>query len=255
MNKVDRFEDTPGSAIARNCAAWGIPHHWAIALFAAPFVPLPGAIFLAVTEHPWLYALTVEDGLLEWLQVATLLAVCAAYLTVAYRMGRAGGRFLALLPALAAIAALLVAGEEISWGQRLFGFSTPAALEAINTQDETNLHNIGAFEFATRVGQFLASGYGTLLPLLALRARISPGLLGSYVVPPVALVPYFLLPFAYWSARIPVDPGLAMYAFSEFTELSFYTGLALLGLLSLRRLAAVQLARPARNAAAARPSG
>ncbi|UCE73977.1 MAG: hypothetical protein JSV56_13305, partial [Methanomassiliicoccales archaeon] len=33
--------------------------------------------------------------------------------------------------------------EEISWGQRFFGFSTPESLREVNIQDETNIHNIG----------------------------------------------------------------------------------------------------------------
>ncbi len=33
--------------------------------------------------------------------------------------------------------------EEISWGQRIFGTSTPKDLEDVNLQDETNIHNIG----------------------------------------------------------------------------------------------------------------
>ena len=32
--------------------------------------------------------------------------------------------------------------EEISWGQRIFGWSTPERLENLNAQQETNLHNI-----------------------------------------------------------------------------------------------------------------
>jgi len=32
-------------------------------------------------------------------------------------------------------------GEEISWGQHLFGWETPDAWDAINDQSETNLHN------------------------------------------------------------------------------------------------------------------
>ena len=32
--------------------------------------------------------------------------------------------------------------EEISWGQRLFGWSTPAVLERINDQGELNVHNL-----------------------------------------------------------------------------------------------------------------
>jgi hypothetical protein len=38
------------------------------------------------------------------------------------------------------------AGEEISWGQRIFGFKTPEPLAQVNKQDELNLHNLSIFE-------------------------------------------------------------------------------------------------------------
>jgi hypothetical protein len=38
------------------------------------------------------------------------------------------------------------AGEEISWGQRIFGFKTPQPLAQVNKQDELNLHNLSVFE-------------------------------------------------------------------------------------------------------------
>jgi hypothetical protein len=37
-------------------------------------------------------------------------------------------------------------GEEISWGQAVFGFSTPETFTQINRQDETNLHNLWLFD-------------------------------------------------------------------------------------------------------------
>jgi hypothetical protein len=38
------------------------------------------------------------------------------------------------------------AGEEISWGQRIFGFETPESLAQVNKQDELNLHNLSVLE-------------------------------------------------------------------------------------------------------------
>lgn len=38
------------------------------------------------------------------------------------------------------------AGEEISWGQRIFGWDTPEAWQELNAQKETNLHNLWAFQ-------------------------------------------------------------------------------------------------------------
>ncbi|MCB1121119.1 MAG: hypothetical protein KJT03_06205 [Verrucomicrobiae bacterium] len=54
---------------------------------------------------------------------------------------------------------LFGAGEEISWGQRIFGFETPPAIREINGQDEFNVHNIdkGLFDRSLRYGIALAS--------------------------------------------------------------------------------------------------
>ncbi|SDS37592.1 hypothetical protein SAMN04515667_2035 [Formosa sp. Hel1_31_208] len=37
-------------------------------------------------------------------------------------------------------------GEEISWGQRIFGWNTPERFSDINAQKETNLHNLWWFQ-------------------------------------------------------------------------------------------------------------
>ena len=38
------------------------------------------------------------------------------------------------------------AGEELSWGQRMLGFETPAAISQVNRQEEFNLHNLTVWE-------------------------------------------------------------------------------------------------------------
>ena len=43
---------------------------------------------------------------------------------------------------LGGMATVFAAGEEISWGQRLFGFATPDFLMPLNAQQEFNVHNI-----------------------------------------------------------------------------------------------------------------
>lgn len=50
---------------------------------------------------------------------------------------------LAMILAIATVLLLgLMVGEELSWGQRIFGWSTPSFLAEINSQSEINLHNI-----------------------------------------------------------------------------------------------------------------
>jgi hypothetical protein len=67
------------------------------------------------------------------------------------------------------IGAVYFAGEELSWGQQLFGWSTPEAWLAINDQGETNLHNVHGLldqtpKMLLRYGAFLG---GVLAPLVA----------------------------------------------------------------------------------------
>lgn len=42
-----------------------------------------------------------------------------------------------------ALACVYFAGEEASWGQHYFRWAAPEALQGLNDQNETNLHNIG----------------------------------------------------------------------------------------------------------------
>ena len=46
---------------------------------------------------------------------------------------------------LVVIGSIYFAGEELSWGQHLFGWQTPELLETINDQEETNVHNISSW--------------------------------------------------------------------------------------------------------------
>lgn len=60
-------------------------------------------------------------------------------------------------------------GEEISWGQRIFGWDTPDMLLEINAQGETNLHNIPIIEYNFKAWQkfeFICLIYFVLIPLI-----------------------------------------------------------------------------------------
>lgn len=46
---------------------------------------------------------------------------------------------------LAALGSFYIAGEEISWGQWVFGWVTPDFWSGVNDQNETNLHNTSAW--------------------------------------------------------------------------------------------------------------
>jgi hypothetical protein len=61
---------------------------------------------------------------------------------------------------------LALFGEEVSWGQRIFNVLTPAELDAINVQHETNLHNIeGLHRHVRMIGFFIGLTICYAIPL------------------------------------------------------------------------------------------
>ena len=89
-----------------------------------------------------------EDGFFETLTAVLGVGAGALYVALAVRLHRLASRAnrpsiiaAKVLLVLAACACILYALEEISWGQRVFGWQTPATLAESNYQGETNLHN------------------------------------------------------------------------------------------------------------------
>lgn len=90
--------------------------------------------------------LYLEDGVFESLSVLITLIGTICLVRAIWLMRQEPYRrsvpiwVLALLGAMA-LAFFLYAGEEISWGQRLLGWSTPEWIATGNVQEETNVHN------------------------------------------------------------------------------------------------------------------
>jgi hypothetical protein len=81
----------------------------------------------------------IEDGYIEQ---ATALILLATSILCLYRAFTLKQRLPVAFYAATALLFFFGFGEEISWGQRIFGFGTPEELQKINTQQEFNFHNI-----------------------------------------------------------------------------------------------------------------
>lgn len=126
--------------------------------------------------------LAEEDGPIEWLGAAMLLLAAALFGVAFFRdpEGNALGRFRTrrnLFFLFLALVCFVGFGEEISWGQRVFGFETPALLAEHNFQSEFNFHNLEWLHGKTREGlpkfhipieDIFCSGYFLALPLVNL---------------------------------------------------------------------------------------
>lgn len=124
--------------------------------------------------------LVEEDGPVEWAGAVGLLAgggLLLAAGVVALRRGAASGktRLGAVVLLGMGLVLLMLGGEEISWGQRLFGWGTPEAFTDLNAQNETNLHNLNELQGTLLDGDRLFRiGWVTLFVLLPLAVWLVP---------------------------------------------------------------------------------
>ena len=132
--------------------------------------------------------------------VLAILAASVAFALAAWRAQQAGPARPDVLFLLVAVGAFVVAGEEISWGQRILGLTTPDALNDINHQGETNIHNISSLQRVFNLGELLVGLYGFAIPVLwASRAarhrlRLDRLRLDALLIPPLCLGSLFFLP-------------------------------------------------------------
>lgn len=143
----------------------------------------------------------------------------------------------------------MIAGEEIAWGQRLFGYDTPERLEEINEQRETTVHNIGSVQDAANIVFALVGLYGSvgawLLRLRRPRWALRPDV--DLLIPPLFLTSCFFVIFGYKALRYAFFPesGFTVTKLGEWPELCL--AFAAYSFLTLRRLRAVTVSRPSRS--------
>ncbi len=97
---------------------------------------------LGMQGYDVFYELVKEDGLAEWFTVVFLLGSAVIFGARVVRSYHQGNRKRLLISALAVLLFVFGAGEEISWGQRIFNFETSGFFEEYNYQGEMNLHNL-----------------------------------------------------------------------------------------------------------------
>ncbi len=120
-----------------------------------------GMLYLAWTRPELYESLVQEDRLVEWWTVFLFLGAGVAFTSVAWRGRRLGDAGVAAF-------CLAAAGEEVSWGQRILGFTPSSTFLEHNAQQEANLHNL-VEAFGQPKWTFIAVlvAYGIAVPALA----------------------------------------------------------------------------------------
>ncbi len=186
---------------------------------------LGGGAFCALLgeEAYWWY--TGEDRFAETLQVIFFTAAVFHVIRARAVLRERGEVQFARLYLVTALAFVFLIGEEISWGQRIFGWGTPEGLARINRQDETTIHNIEGLHQAVKWALLLIGLYGTALPLWARRSEWAARhrWYVDLLVPPLRHIPYFLSLFVWRIYRnlfpLPEQRAYAIVQVNEILEL------------------------------------
>ncbi|WP_448614288.1 hypothetical protein [Modestobacter sp. URMC 112] len=223
--------------VDRDAAQEGVDRRLARWVLVAPLI---GAVLAAATlvHRPLFLWVMAEDRVVEWAQFAAFAAAGVLFAVAAFRLARSGELVAAVLIAFGALGILGIAGEEISWGQRLLGLETPESLAEANHQNEINIHNITTFP-VQRIGNYLqlVLGFaGMLLPWLTrVRRPVVSARLLRLLSPPLMATTCFGLLFAYRAVRFVYDStGQAVVKYGEWPELCFALALALFAFLLAR---------------------
>lgn len=165
-----------------------------------PFMSCAAIAGLRNTNFSIYGRLFTEDGLFEYLTSAFYFGAATVAIVIALAFKRKGRFILAAAYSLLTLGLFFVAGEEISWGQRILSFEVPPAIIERNTQRELTIHNLEPIQRKLHATYVFVGAYGAFLWLLtlpriaSLRTRITP-----YVAPRWYLATYFLPVFVLYT--------------------------------------------------------
>lgn len=241
MQQAIKFSDRLAAKfIEHGSRVWKFPRRIMWGMYAMPFViALSGVVaaLLGKEAYKWF---TDEDRFCENGQVLFWFLTFCLSGVMARRLWPQSERFMAVLYVGLCCCLFFLIGEEISWGQRIFGWQTPTDYAAINKQAETNLHNVYGVGRTFKWVYLMIAAYGAIIPLAMWRTAFFRKYRDrlSLVIPHYTLLPYFLLPMVWKLYANLVDPPQRLYfvveKYSEVMELVLAMGFFLFMVFQLR---------------------
>lgn len=235
--------------LSRSAGEWQISPRQMLLIWSIPVVAiLLGVVAVGMGKKAYkIY--TMEDGIAEIIQVFLYLTAFVYCLKVTKKLWQTDQKIIGAMYWVVLIGLFFMIGEELSWGQRIFGWETSETLREINKQEETNLHNIHGVGSTFKWLQMVAGAYGTILPLLLLSMDVfKRNKFFSYVIPHYTLIPFFA-PLFFWRIfrnffdmskaefdQIAKGLYFVVSEFNEVMELCFAAGVMLFLIYQWRRL-------------------
>jgi hypothetical protein len=221
----------PG-AFDEEARVWSVSPRTALALFTVPFT----GVLLVVIDlvHGNLGSrLLAEDSVVESATALVILAVAVLAAIVALTLWSNGLRTQATVYALLTVAAVVAAGEEISWGGRLVGDETLESVREANQQGELTIHNLDVVYEPYVAGMLLVGLYGSVGSWFVYRVKLWRTVNWYLFMPPFFLAGAFLQLVAY---RILRYTGSRGHNYGEWCELCVAAAIAVFLWLNLRGL-------------------
>lgn len=203
-----------------------LKNNYRLALLTAPWILTAIGFALRYRFKQFFFTLLWEDGIVEYLTflfslvsglISLKIAVLSRNRPSLFKQKQLNWLSTAIFTLLG-LGLIFVAGEEISWGQRILQFNTPEALQQANLQNETNLHNHPIIFRYVYLGYTLICFYGSFawVGLKTIKNLVSQSVfrLLRLLVPPYFLMFWFWLMPIY--VRIRATQGL--WSGTEFQE-------------------------------------
>lgn len=221
VNKGFSFIKLFQDFVSDSTRAWDLSPRMIVLIEILPFLIAFSGIVAALLGKPAYKWYTQEDGFVEDAQVLFYSLALILGLINARRQWRAGEKTVAILFLGFSFCLFFLIGEEISWGQRIFGWQTATSFAASNKQEETNLHNIYGVGSTFKWIQLLVGAYGTILPLVVLRWKVPVRFkkITAAAIPHISLIPFFAMLFVWRIFRNLTDvPEDFYFVVSEYNE-------------------------------------
>ena len=116
------------------------PIYYLIFIYCFVYILPYGKFFIGISWFDWLRS---EDGPLEWIQFIEY-ATSSLFSFLIFLKKRNKKEINSIIWIFLACLLFLIAGEEISWGERLTGIGI-TSISNLNVQGETNIHNLPFF--------------------------------------------------------------------------------------------------------------
>lgn len=195
-------------------------------IFSGVFVYLGIISIISLFPFEVLKKLSVEDNLIENLQFLVLIFAAILAFKTFYILYRKKIIIHAVIFIFISLVLFFVAGDEISWGQRIFNIKTPESIAQYNAQNEITVHNLSFFENFVNIGYIILGLYGaSVWALLRLFPTLKTKNISLYI-PPWPVSAYFYFGFLY-NLFTRTHTGHTLGIWAESAELVLYTGITL----------------------------